>query len=351
MKDNQEAIRQRNRVNLEVLLLAISCVMAVISIISWVTSEYYGLRFVATGSFAIGFCLLVFTRYGKKMPVLPMVYLNYAIMVAYCILGGLSISPSHVGTSILIVVLVLPVLFLDRTYRINIISLSSVAAYLLYLFLGKDSSVWLSEAMNLAAFEISGLIIGHFIRRTQLENIDMKRKLDAMAYSDFLTGLSNRRKLFKDMAETKYRNVAIIDIDYFKDYNDCFGHLAGDECLSSVADVFKETSSSDSLAFYRFGGDEFVCLSEDLDKEAFLAAMEKVRKAISCLDLRKQPHGGGYISCSIGLSGVGESHDVDGQQLISEADAAVYEAKKMGRNHLIVFSGDKKPLSSETTPS
>jgi diguanylate cyclase (GGDEF)-like protein len=158
-------------------------------------------------------------------------------------------------------------------------------------------------------------------------------RLEVLAVTDGLTGLKNRRA-FQEKLQEEVRRVArysaslsllLLDVDHFKQFNDTFGHLAGDSVLRGVARLLEEMSrSTDFVA--RYGGEEFVILLPNTDKQGSLVLAEKVRKTVERSDWRDRP-----ISVSIGVATTATANG-DGMALVKEADAALYRSKKNGRN-------------------
>ncbi len=173
-------------------------------------------------------------------------------------------------------------------------------------------------------------------QRRSVEEESLKR----LAYVDSLTGLKNRRFFDAEFerrmhAVTPERQLALlfIDVDYFKHYNDCYGHKAGDECLQAVARcISAATRDSDLLA--RYGGEEFVVLLENCPLPIALKAAERVRSNLEKLAV---PHAGsplGIVTLSVGATEWSGPATSDATQLFDAADAALYEAKRSGRNRV-----------------
>jgi len=161
--------------------------------------------------------------------------------------------------------------------------------------------------------------------------------LEALSGTDHLTGLLNRRageqRLAEDLARAKRCSgelvVAVVDIDGFKSINDAHGHQAGDDCLKQVAEVMRRnTREGDWLA--RWGGDEFVLALWDA---SVFASAERVLGRINA-DLAQSPMRlaqGGELLLSVSVGGCRYSGEDDIRELLSQADAAMYEAKREGR--------------------
>jgi len=159
----------------------------------------------------------------------------------------------------------------------------------------------------------------------------------ALALDDPLTGLGNRRRLDRDLGEIgpeRGRAVSflMIDIDFFKQFNDRFGHPAGDALLRDVGDAISGAVRSGDIA-YRFGGEEFSVLLPDTDAATALSVAERVRQAVAAIE---PPAGTEHITVSVGVC-VG-SPAMTSSQLIDEADRALYDAKRSGRDR-VTFAG------------
>jgi diguanylate cyclase (GGDEF)-like protein len=163
----------------------------------------------------------------------------------------------------------------------------------------------------------------------------------AEALTDSLTGLANRRALdaavVRAIARARHDGalcVALfIDIDHFKDINDSVGHAAGDAVLQEVGRGLRDRlRKGDLLA--RYGGEEFVALLSDTDLQAALRVAEVLRRRVGSLDLDSLT-GGLPVRVSIGVAQLCEELMSPGS-LVSAADAAMYEAKRQGRNRVVV---------------
>ena len=170
-----------------------------------------------------------------------------------------------------------------------------------------------------------------------------EQRLRDMVFIDSLTGLPNRRYLdtrvnellSSHTDESPGRPVAVLfaDVDYFKNFNDEYGHQAGDECLRSVGQCIATTvSDRDSVA--RYGGEEFVVLLEDCEHEEALRTAELIRVAVESRALKHRGSPLGVVTLSIGVAQRDICRPVDAARLFELADSAVYMAKRLGRNRV-----------------
>lgn len=148
-----------------------------------------------------------------------------------------------------------------------------------------------------------------------------------------LTGLFNRRKLFETLAmlgttdAEKPSGIMMIDIDNFKEFNDEYGHAAGDRCLSLFGEALTKYTQNFRLQFYRYGGEEFVAMAFGYGEKELLSIAESLRIAVQSTDMD-----GHRTTVSIGVAFCGEEQVRNLEHVIDRADKAVYAAKHAGRN-------------------
>ena len=170
-------------------------------------------------------------------------------------------------------------------------------------------------------------------------------RLSGLSKEDPLTGIPNRRE-FDAFATRVWRQgardkapaaVILLDVDYFKIYNDRSGHQAGDECLREVAQTLRACASRPLDLVARYGGEEFVAILGGSPVSDALVVAERMRKAVFDLQI---PHPGssfGVVTISVGTASVVPSPEADLESAIKSADEALYYAKAAGRN-CVVFS-------------
>jgi diguanylate cyclase (GGDEF)-like protein len=173
-------------------------------------------------------------------------------------------------------------------------------------------------------------------------SVNMMKKLEQAAYTDALTGLYNRRH-FMELAMMQFERVRrlggichimMMDLDFFKNINDTYGHLAGDEVLRGVSANIKEVVRSYDLVA-RYGGEEFVVMISDSDDETALRLAERIRNHVEDNPCRYEGHTL-PITFSIGLASNREADSFE--SLLRYADDALYAAKKSGRNRVVRYS-------------
>lgn len=171
---------------------------------------------------------------------------------------------------------------------------------------------------------------------------DNLKEMENLARVDSLTGLMNRRVLDNylhfSIPENRRRKepiaVIMIDIDFFKNYNDLYGHLAGDACLAAVAsEIQKRCARATDLAA-RFGGEEFTVIMWNMTESQAFSFAEEIRKGVAALKIEhKASDVCSFVTISLGVfSAVPDSDTTGNEWYIQQADKHLYEAKKTGRN-------------------
>jgi diguanylate cyclase (GGDEF)-like protein/PAS domain S-box-containing protein len=184
--------------------------------------------------------------------------------------------------------------------------------------------------------------INSYVLSEQHRNAE-EEKLKQLAYIDSLTGLRNRRyfdvrfaaylQVVPESASVRQIAVLFIDVDYFKKYNDMYGHQAGDECLRVVARrIDKTIREADVLA--RYGGEEFVALLDGCPHSVAVDVAERIRANVAALATAHGASPLGVVTLSIGVAHTTQQETNDARQLLNAADAALYEATRLGRNRV-----------------
>ncbi|MCF4998968.1 diguanylate cyclase [Pseudomonas syringae] len=172
--------------------------------------------------------------------------------------------------------------------------------------------------------------------------------LELIATHDSLTGLANRR-LFERSLEIEFARGArqssplsliMVDIDFFKRYNDAYGHVAGDHCLTQVALALKGCCQRKSDLAVRYGGEEFAVLLPDTDIHGALAIAGQIRRSVIDKHIIHSGSPTGYLTVSLGCHTFIPTGRDNVEAFIQRADAALYQAKNAGRNRAAVFSLD-----------
>jgi len=184
------------------------------------------------------------------------------------------------------------------------------------------------------------------ISTRQQEICEVHRQLKEIAILDSLTGLPNRRH-FDDTLAVEWKrcirndtplSIVLSDVDFFKQFNDIYGHQAGDHCLKAVASSLSESLFRVEDTVARYGGEEFVAILPGTDATGAYAVAERMRQSARDLCIPHERGIDGRVSCSFGVASTNPSADKAPQQLLRTADAGLYAAKNAGRNRVALNS-------------
>lgn len=170
------------------------------------------------------------------------------------------------------------------------------------------------------------------------------QELQNLAYLDGLTQIANRRQLDQQLLQEWQRLkreqqplcFILCDVDYFKQYNDTYGHQAGDECLQHIAKAIAATARRPPDLAARYGGEEFAMLLPNTSLEGAMAVAQKIQAQIKSLQL---PHSTSevspYVTVSFGVTSIIPTESQNPEFILAQADHALYQAKKEGRDRIV----------------
>lgn len=212
--------------------------------------------------------------------------------------------------------------WIELMFGVSVIGSMALSAAVLYLF---------RRSIDLAEYEL----------------VVTNQRLERLSGTDQLTGLANRRGL-DDVLEAAWSNVVrhgiplsvlMCDVDYFKRFNDRFGHAEGDRCLKQVADTLRGICGRPGDVVARYGGEEFVIVLPGSDRAGAVTIGEQARRVVEALKVANPDvSGSGDITLSVG-GATSAPHHNSVAELLEEADRALYKAKERGRNN-VVFEQD-----------
>lgn len=219
-----------------------------------------------------------------------------------------------------------------------------------YRALTKDGGyVWIRDVVHVARREgeVDSLVGFMFDiserKKNEEELIRLQEELKELSYKDSLTGIANRR-MFDSIMDMEWVNsrrnhqplsLIMLDIDYFKQYNDHYGHIKGDDCLKHVGQLLSTAATRSKDFIARFGGEEFVLVLPETDAISAQQVAERCRSLI--LD-QQIPHENSKVSqiltVSLGVGTITPSSDDEPKEFIEEVDRLLYMAKQNGRNRI-----------------
>ena len=215
---------------------------------------------------------------------------------------------------------------------------------------GRTSQEDEEYGLNLGAIDYITKPFNKAIVKLRIKNyLDLKIKndmLEKLSMYDGLTNIRNRRffdetfeKTFSEIKrDKKSLAVLMIDIDFFKPYNDNYGHGQGDETLRKVAKALEKTIKRASDFVARYGGEEFVILLKDINKDGVEAVANNLLNAVRELKITHEfSKIENYVTVSIGVSFYNSSSDVTKLELLLKADETLYNVKNSGRNNFAIL--------------
>lgn len=250
----------------------------------------------------------------------------------------------------------LVVLFLTVVQRIRFSYLAptcflfvAVHVFALAHFYGYPLGQQVAINMVFAATVIFALVASYTMERDlrlhyllSLRDRAQNRELDRMSRRDALTGLGNRRSLEETLAASEQVNglrdplsIVLLDIDHFKLFNDTAGHQAGDLCLKRVASIIQAELRGQADHAFRFGGEELIVVLPRIVLPKAIGIAERIRQAIEDAAI---PHpaqaAGSVVTASFGVACSRPGHNTLAAEVVADADAALYIAKRNGRNRV-----------------
>jgi len=278
------------------------------------------------------FLYFLFKKERMEKYSLAGLYVGYIIFFIIGLYLSLIHTPTMRATILLGVFSIASLTFIDHPMRINSFVAFWLILHTVLTFFFKPLYV-VDDLINSLFFATIGILFGNILIGVRIVGYETQRLLIIEKETDFLTGLGNRRKLFDTLGnieegdKNKPSGILMLDIDNFKGFNDKHGHLVADQYLRKFGFTLKTFSEKYPMDFYRFGGEEFVGLSKIEDKKKLLEVAEEIRLAIEKIKMEEDS-----ITVSIGVSYTTDIDHLDYEELIKDADSAIFVAKRSGKN-------------------
>lgn len=344
LTENRDEVYDANRHMLRSGLIVALLVATALSAISLFLPSFFHMRTAYLLVLLFTLVLLcLFSILPDEKSALVLLYILCCLFFAFGIWLSAGVSKDTIGSSIVGLFCLVPMMIVDRSRRINAFVLVVYVLYCVCVYVWKPIDVFRGDVVTSGCFVLAGLWISHSLRITKLENYDLRRLSAIQEETDFLTGLSNRRSLFRTIQTHEWlANAApvnallMIDIDWFKRFNDTNGHLEGDACLRTLGQMMLRFGAQNRIAFFRYGGEEFVGLCTVDGEAALVQLAESLRQAVEALEIPHDTSCFSKVTISIGCACMPDPPCTH-ERLIGMADAALYHAKETGRNRVVFY--------------
>lgn len=254
-------------------------------------------------------------------------------------------SPEHRGIPVIIVTALTEIDTLEDAFRSG--AVDYIAKPINHTEL--NARVRSALALKLAMDERKAREIEFERRERELLEVtrlleETNERLRHLSTLDGLTGIPNRRRIMefldqewrRSQRDGSWLSLLMIDVDYFKNYNDARGHQAGDDCLWMVANCLKRCLNRASDMVGRYGGEEFIAVLPETPRDGAVKVAEEMRAGVQALNLEHPDSGvAPTVTISLGLAACQPSKNISVTKLVSMADQALFEAKRLGRNRVV----------------
>ncbi|NCC26462.1 MAG: GGDEF domain-containing protein, partial [Deltaproteobacteria bacterium] len=300
--------------------------------------------------FAAAFSYLVLSRSASsEVPCRTQKIFGYLFLLL--LLGGLAL---HTGIFQALRPLIAPYLigvfavasftFLTWPMAVGIFSFAWAVAFVSQIHFQPDEAIMAANLIHLTVMTLVALIVSRVTFNFKVKEVLAHRQIERLSHTDQLTGLATRRLMDKVLREEWSRckryqkplGVLMADVDFFKPFNDTYGHQAGDECLRTVSEIFRSMARRGGDLAARYGGEEILMILPNTDIAGVANVGEIVRESVERLGIPNAVGLNGTLTVSLGAACVTPSDESNIQSLIGAADEALYKAKSQGRNRLVL---------------
>lgn len=304
----------------------------------WMLLLVFGIASPATAAPALATLVAAWRPYARRIALWAAVINGCAIAGGVLITAG---DPYPIPYQLLLLNVLYVFFMYGILFRVALpLSALVVGAYLvLDAGLGYSGKAFADHVFILLGFTTLCAIATYLFERTGRRSWLRAQLVQEMALRDGLTGLFNRRHLYEQSErllgqatrEHKPLGLLMLDVDYFKGYNDSQGHLAGDQCLRAVAADLLQCARRPLDLVIRLGGEEFVIVLFDIDREALAGRAEELRQRVAARAISHPASPLGHVTVSVGaVASMDAWTTLD--VLLATADRALYTAKSEGRN-------------------
>jgi diguanylate cyclase len=319
----RDEVEKSNRVNLQVFSLIIVAYMGILMIAASFNSVAKVNFWYYFGECMIGILLFILSCFVNKKSYWLTMVLSYAFMISLmvfsCLIGTITITTSKAAIFPALLLLV-PLLFMERPFKIDILLTLSVVLFILLGYFFKDINVFYEDLLNVIICYFASMVIAAYIQKIRYKNAWNERRLIAMSDMDVLTNMQNRNCFERQIQEyekkeNKNSQLIFVDVNGLHEINNNLGHDKGDEMLYFIAFNLKNIFGEDYC--YRIGGDEFIVLYVDNFDDKI---QEKINTFRSIIELKDYHVSIGYEKA--------KEHVFDYTELTKMAETLMYQEKK-----------------------
>lgn len=336
-EESLEELRRKDRNALRKSCFIGCGLLVLLSVISSFMSSLIGNIPLYIGTFlclVMIYGLLVWSEKADKNMILPLCYVFLITVYGFAIVIGTVGQPDFPAVTFCALLCVGPLLFLDKPYRMTILTVCMTAVFCGLSFALKELRLAQLDCLNSVSFAALSIAVNVNVMKTKMRDLTQYRYITRENDTDELTKLMTKAAVERDvqgyMRATGLSAVLLIlDLDDFKSINDTFGHTYGDAVLRKMGQCIKKVFRETDIKG-RFGGDEFVLFLPGLDKRDVI--ISRVEMLISLMQSHiNLPDNAGEVHASIGIALYPE-HACTYEELFRCADEALYESKKHGKH-------------------
>lgn len=343
-KKNKNKINEQNAYSLNILNNVSVFIFGGFCIYSKVTPDIYNLFHIYFIYFFVFIIINLIVKHMNKHNYFisnKILYLIIAFIYAFGIYIGCFNIPNLASVMFPVFLICLPLVFIFPTIEVTIFNLIFIIIFIIISKIIKPAAISFIDQTNIIACFLISTVTSYTINYTRLKEIIATISLADACNTDELTKLHNRRSFNNFIVNmfnnsTKNLTLMMIDIDNFKDYNDSYGHIYGDNCLISISEIFKKYEAKYGCYIARYGGEEFVLVDYTHTLEESIDIAKDLIQTIFDMDMEHIKSYYQRITISIGIASKSPSIVSNYIDLINLADDALYQAKNNGKNTYMV---------------